>query len=154
MKRSLRIISISLIGFLILIQFVPNDLPENTTVNEQDLFETEQLPADIRQLLTKSCYDCHSNQTVYPWYSFIAPMSWLVAKDTRDGREKLNFSEWGSLKKRSKIKSLSEIAEEIESGNMPFPAYLIIHQDAKLDKNDKENLIKWTDQLAEQIMGG
>ncbi len=154
MKRLLRIILISLVGFLIIIQFIPNELPESTSENQQDLFNVEQVPNNIRLSLTKACYDCHSNQTVYPWYSYIAPMSWLVAKDTRVGREKLNFSEWGNQKKRSKIKSLSEIAEEIENGNMPFPAYLIIHQDAKLNKNDKENLIKWTDQMTNQIMGG
>lgn len=154
MKRILRIILISLLALGALLQFIPNKLPENIAINEQDLFAVEQVPIDIRQSLKRACYDCHSNQTIYPWYSYIAPISWLVAKDTRVGREKLNFSNWGDLKKRTRIKSLSKIADEIESESMPFPAYLIIHKDAKLDKNNRDKLIEWTDQLTEQIMGG
>jgi len=114
----------------------------------------ERVPENIRTTLKTSCYDCHSNQTVYPWYSYVAPVSWLVVKDIKEGRDKVNFSEWGTLKKRSKIKVLSNMADEVESGDMPLPVYLIMHRDAKLDENTRQDLIKWTDQLIEEIMGG
>ena len=154
MKRILRILLIALIAFFVIIQFIPNELPENTTDNTKDLLNIERVPENIRTTLKTSCYDCHSNQTVYPWYSYVAPVSWLVVKDIKEGRDKVNFSEWGTLKKRSKIKVLSNMADEVESGDMPLPVYLIMHRDAKLDENTRQDLIKWTDQLIEEIMGG
>ncbi len=154
MKRILRILLISLVVFFVIIQIIPNELPENTTDQSNDLLNIEQVPENIRSILKTSCYDCHSSQTVYPWYSHVAPVSWLVARDIREGRDKVNFSEWGTLKKRSKIKVLSNIADEVESQEMPMPVYLIMHSNAKLDDNQRTELIKWTDQMIEQIMGG
>lgn len=154
MKKTLRITLISIVAFLVIIQFVPKKLPENTLNSAQDLLAVEQVPGNIREILTRACYDCHSYQTVYPWYAYVAPVSWLVAKDIREGRKKLNLSEWGIMKKRSRIKVLSEMADEVDSEEMPMPIYLIMHQDAKLNANERQDLIKWTDQMAEQIMEG
>ncbi len=153
MKRVLRIILITLISFMVIIQFIPNELPENTFDLTKDLLNVEQVPENVRNTLKTSCYDCHSYQTVYPWYSYVAPVSWLVVRDIREGRDKVNFSEWGDLKKRSKIKVLSKIADEVKSGDMPMPAYLIMHRNAKPDERQRDELIKWTDQVIGKIMG-
>ncbi len=154
MKRILRVLLITLVIFFIIIQFIPNELPEGSFDETKDLLYLEQVPENIQAILKTSCYDCHSNQTEYPWYSHVAPVSWLVIRDIREGRDEVNFSDWGNLKRRSKIKVLSNIADEIKSGEMPLPIYLIIHRNAKLNDQQQEELIEWTNQLIDQIMGG
>ena len=109
------------------------------------------LPEEISVKLRASCYDCHSNETIYPWYSYVAPISFLVARDTEVGREELNFSNWESLSKSKKAKYLTKIIESIEEGDMPFPAYLITHSDAALSEKEKESMINWADTFAESL---
>ena len=87
-------------------------------------------------------------------YSNVAPVSWLVAKDTREAREELNFSEWAELSKRKKIKILNELAEEIEERNMPLKIYTVIHRDAILTDEEINTLVSWTKSQSDQIMGG
>jgi len=87
--------------------------------------------------------DCHSNHTVWPWYSSVAPMSWLVAKDVRNGRGKMNFSEWGRIPESKQEARLEAICEEIKEGEMPLKEYLLIHSDAKLSEQDKDALCNW-----------
>jgi hypothetical protein len=88
------------------------------------------------EVIQRSCYDCHSNQTVWPWYSQVAPVSWLVADDVRDGRRHLNFSEWGSYSPEVSRTKLKEICDEVKSGGMPLGIYTIIHSQAKLTPGD------------------
>lgn len=126
-----------------MIQFIPNDLPENAEDLSNDLLQVENIPENIRFLLKETCYDCHSNQVRYPWYSYVAPVSWLVARDVRDGRDELNLSEWGDLKKRKKIKALSDLTEEVEEKNMPLPIYPIMHKNARLSDEQRNILIEW-----------
>lgn len=84
------------------------------------------------EILRKSCFDCHSNETVWPWYSNVPPMSLLVNFDVKEGREHLNFSEWETMSMDDKMEALEESLEEAEEGEMPLPPYLITHPDAKL----------------------
>lgn len=90
-----------------------------------------------RELFFRACADCHSNETVWPWYSHIAPVSWLVQHDVEEGREYLNVSQWGQGEQEAE-----EAAEEVEEGNMPIPAYLITHPEADLAPAEKEELIR------------
>lgn len=145
------IIWIVLIGAVIVIQLIPSGRPEVFMNNPDDLILNNKLPDSVKQLLTNACYDCHSNETKYPWYSYVAPVSWLVARDTRMGREHLNFSDWESLSKMDKAKQLGEIAEEVEDGNMPMPIYILMHPEAKLTMNQRELLVNWTDEFAESL---
>jgi hypothetical protein len=142
-----------LLALFVILQFIPNTYPENKKSNEHDLILTGDVPEEAGLILKTSCYDCHSNETRYPWYAYIAPVSWLVVRDVKNGRDDLNFSEWGSLKSRDKIKLLDEIAEEVEDGNMPMPIYTIIHGDASLDDVKKEMLVKWTEDMMNDILG-
>jgi SOS-response transcriptional repressor LexA len=97
----------------------------------------------IENQIRTSCYDCHSNETNYPWYSYIAPVSFIIANKTKEARNDLNFSEWESLSENKKSKFLVEIKEEIEEGIMPFTSYTIIHRGAKMNEHDKRELILW-----------
>lgn len=153
MKKVLQYLAIGFLVALTVIQFIPAHLPANNSDLSNDMVQTENTPDDVKLILNKACYDCHSNQTVYPWYSKIAPVSWLVAKDTREGRDELNFSEWAELKKRKKIKYLNEMAEEVEEKKMPMKIYTVIHKDAILTDEEISTLISWTKSQSEKIIG-
>ena len=152
--KILKYIVYGIIAFFFLIQFVPSDLPENKDDISNDITLTERAPDEVKMILSKACYDCHSNQTNYPWYSYVAPVSWLIAKDTRLGREELNFSEWKELSKRKKIKMLNDMAEEIEKRKMPLKIYTIMHQDAVLSEEEIRTITDWTSSVSDKILGG
>jgi len=147
----IRRIILGLVALFILIQFIPNELPKVTLDNKNDLLANNDFPSEIEKDLRSSCYDCHSNETIYPWYSYVAPISFLVKRDTKEGREELNFSDWKNLSKKKKAKQLTHIIEEIEEGEMPFPPYLITHSDARLSAEQKQDLINWADSYAESL---
>jgi hypothetical protein len=150
--RFVKIFLIVLLIAFIALQFVPYQMPKNEEAGTDDLINGGNLPENISSILRTSCYDCHSNQTVYPWYSKVAPASWLLAKDIREGREELNFSEWGSAGKRKQIKNLESINEEVASGAMPLKNYLILHRDAKLSPEQRNALVKWTEDMTNKIL--
>ena len=102
-----------------------------------------ETPMAIKTILVKSCYDCHSNETKWPWYSKVAPISWIVADDVNEGRKHLNFSDWERLTTDKQRKLLEEIVEEIDTDGMPLGAYTILHPGAKLDLMKKELLKTW-----------
>ena len=150
--KLLKILIIILVVLFIVLQFIPNKMPENTAAGKDDLVSSGVLPENISAILRTSCYDCHSNQTSYPWYSKVAPASWLLANDIRDGRDDLNFSEWGSYNKRHQIGKLGKIKEEVTSGSMPLKNYLLIHTHAKLSAEQKSALVKWTEDETKKIL--
>jgi hypothetical protein len=95
--------------------------------------------------LKRSCNDCHSNETVYPWYSNISPFSWLLAEHIEEGRRELNFSVWTTYSAKKKRRKLDEVCEQITSGEMPHNQYLWIHRDAVLSQEDKKILCDWAE---------
>ncbi len=97
-------------------------------------------PAELTSLLNRSCRDCHSNETVWPWYSKVAPASWLVAQDVNEGRSHLNFSEWGRLGPEKARSSLRELCEQVRSGEMSVWYYLPMHPAAKLTQAEISTL--------------
>lgn len=119
--------------------------------NPSDLIVNNAMPDSISSLLKSVCYDCHSNETIYPWYAYVAPVSWLVSRDTKIGRAEMNFSNWEQLSKMDKAKLLGDIAEEVEDGAMPMPIYILMHPEAKLSIRQREMLIDWTDEFAESL---
>ncbi|PSL07375.1 heme-binding domain-containing protein [Cecembia rubra] len=138
-----------ILGFLALvllgIQLVPNELPEVQIYNTGDLIQSGLVSEDVAGLLKTSCYDCHSNETVYPWYSKVAPTSWLVAKDVREGREELNFSYWAEMDLMKQLGKLDDIAEAVENGKMPMEIYVWMHKSAKLTDAQRELIVAWAE---------
>jgi len=148
MKKAIYVIAI----LLIIIQFIPADLPAVSTDNPKDLLTSNaDIPKDVSMILKNSCYDCHSNETHYPWYSYIAPISFLVSRDTRDGREEFNFSDWESYKKTDKAGILDGISDEVADGEMPMKIYTIIHRNASLSDDEKEIIVNWADEFADGL---
>ena len=110
--------------------------------------DTFKVNEQVNAILAVSCYDCHSNNTNYPWYSEIQPMAWLMEKHIIDGKEKLNFDDlppYGSRKFNSKV---SQITKQIEQGKMPLDSYLWMHKGARLNTEDKKLLIDYFNSLA------
>ena len=149
MKKVKQIIYI-LIGIGILIQFIPVERPA-VEKGGYDFVRANQVSADVGKLLNNACFDCHSNQTVYPWYASVAPVSWLVVRDIREGRKHLNFSEWKMLGKKEKLKVLDKISEEVDEGEMPMKIYPPLHPEARLSDADRNKIVDWSDQMAEWV---
>ncbi len=100
-------------------------------------------PPDVHGMLRRACYDCHSNETNWPWYSYVAPISWLVVGHVKEGRQHLNFSTWNEYDMGQIERKLEEISEEVEEGAMPLGQYLWLHPDARLSEQDREALRIW-----------
>ena len=100
-------------------------------------------PPPVAAILRRACYDCHSNQTVWPWYSNIAPVSWFVKSDVSEGREELNFSTWGSYSAKRRAKKLAKIAKEVNEAEMPPWYFLPMHPEARLAESDRVALRAW-----------
>ncbi len=115
-------------------------------------FETIYMVAPkVRSILQNACYDCHSNNTKYPWYSNIQPLAWMMAKHIKQGKEKLNFSDFGSNTTRKQISKLKEMANQIKDEEMPISSYKMMHKAADLSKEQQTVLSKWLDETADSL---
>lgn len=102
-----------------------------------------EAPAEIEAILRRSCYDCHSNETRWPWYSRLAPVSWWLVHHVEEGREHLNFSEWSGAEPRILRHRFEEIDEQIAQAEMPLSSYLILHWSARLSDDERDTLRRW-----------
>ncbi|MFV0337444.1 MAG: heme-binding domain-containing protein [Chthoniobacterales bacterium] len=135
MKKIFKFLLLLAVVVFIGIQLIPVNRTNPPVISDVDA------PPAVKEILQRSCYDCHSNETKWPWYSYVAPVSWLVSHDVEEGREELNFSDWQSFAKKKKLRK--EIVEEIEEGKMPMPIYLITHRDAKVSKEQLDVIKGW-----------
>jgi hypothetical protein len=133
-----RRILLALLGLFVLAQLVPISRT-NPPVEEE-----VAAPAEVRAVLERSCYDCHSHATRWPWYARVAPASWLLAYDVSEGREHLNFSTWNRYDAEERAENLEEIDEMVSEGEMPPWFYLPLHVEASLSQADKATLRAWT----------
>jgi hypothetical protein len=131
-----KIIFLAFLVLFLAIQFVPVERTNPPVVSDF------RGPEEVKKILVRSCYDCHSNETNWPWYSKVAPVSWLVAHDVEEAREELNFSDWDQF--RSKRRLIRKIYKETEEGEMPLPIYLPLHPSVKLSDEDLAVLKEWT----------
>jgi hypothetical protein len=123
---------------LVVFQFIPVDR------TNPPVTDPKTAPPDVQAVLQRSCYDCHSNRTVWPWYAHVAPVSWLVAHDVHEGRSHLNFSAWRDMEAEHREHIWNEMREQIDQGEMPLTTYLWVHRDARLSDDDKALLRAWT----------
>jgi hypothetical protein len=135
-------ILLAIIVVFVLIQFIRPE-KNNSKVYTNDISTVMEVPAEVQEILKTSCNDCHSNLTVYPWYSEIAPVSWYLASHVNDGKKHLNFSEWTSYNKNQQSHIKKDLEEVMETNEMPLKSYLIIHNEAKLSDEQHKTLSDW-----------
>ena len=151
MKKTIKISFIALIIILVLIQLYRPERFRTDEITQDDITKKLPVPENVRKIMERSCYDCHSNHTKWPWYSNIAPVSWLVIMDVNDGRKKMNFSEWGKISQSKQVLRLESICEEITDREMPLKNYLLIHRDAELSDSDRDILCSWSGKLLDSL---
>jgi len=150
--KAVKIILLALAVIFIAIQFIPGGLPENKPEDERSIVHSDLVTENVLTQLRTSCFDCHSNQTSFPWYSKLAPTSWWLAGHINDGKSHLNFSEWEDNSRREKIGLLEEIKGEVDAGEMPLKSYLIVHRDARLNAEEVAALVKWTEDATSLLL--
>jgi|TARA_E500000318_G_scaffold93199_1_gene92178 Haem-binding domain len=149
--KVLKIIALVLLIGFVGIQFVPTELNQSETVPRTDFMLVNQVPKDIRDKMQVSCYDCHSNNTQYPWYNKIQPIAWFLEDHIKAGKEELNFNTWGDYSARRKKSKLKSIASQIEDNKMPLNSYILIHGEATFSKVEKERILGWVNKKTEGL---
>ncbi|PVW13739.1 heme-binding domain-containing protein [Marixanthomonas spongiae] len=149
--RIIKIILLILLVAFVAIQFIPASRNISDTVPKTDFMEVNKVPATIQNKLQMSCYDCHSNNTDYPWYNKIQPAAWFLEDHIKEGKDELNFNEWGDYSARRKNSKLRSIISQIEDDKMPLDSYTIIHRDARLSETDQKEIIKYMNLLKNSL---
>lgn len=150
--KIIRALLIVLAVLFAVIQFFPSGLPRNEAEDHRSIANSGIAGDSIIVLLKNSCYDCHSNQTEFPWYSKVKPVAWFLSNHIKEGKEHLNFSVWEDYSTREKLGLINDIVEETASGAMPLKSYLLIHRDARLTEAEISALKDWGGQAAESIL--
>ena len=127
------------------IQFVPVDRGNPPVEPSHSIYAAQPMPANVRSIFEDSCKNCHSNQTTWPWYSYVAPFSWIVVHDVHDGRKHMNFSEWSAYSADKREEKLDDICDEVTNGEMPDGKYLLIHRKARLTQSQRESVCDWVE---------
>jgi hypothetical protein len=139
MKKKTKVILGACVAIIVLIQFIPVDRENPVTDGKLEI----RVPENIKTILETSCFDCHSYRTKWPFYSYIAPVSWLVADDVSEARHKFNFSTWEALGAHVQNKIKEHIWDDVSENDMPLPIYLLMHSNAKLSAEQKQILKAW-----------
>lgn len=147
MKRFLKIATLIILVILVGIQFIPTNRNQSDETLTTDFMRVYNVPNNVRNLIQNSCYDCHSNNTNYPWYNKIQPISWFLEDHIKEAKSELNFSEFGSYSKRRKRNKLKSILNQIKKNEMPLSSYTFIHSDAKFSEKEKIEIIRWINKL-------
>lgn len=135
-----------LVGFA-LIQFIPVDRNNPPVDYRVNFVDSKKTPVKIKTLLKGACYDCHSNETIYPKYAYIAPVSWAIKSHVNDGRKHLNFSLWETYNSDLKISMLKHTTQALQKRTMPMPGYIVYHQEANLTEAERQLLINYFDEI-------
>ncbi len=139
-----------LLGF-VGIQFFPTSQNQSNTIPKTDFMLVNDVPKQVERIITTSCYDCHSNNTDYPWYNKVQPVAWFLEDHVTHGKEELNFNEWADYSNRRKNSKLKSIISQIENGEMPLWSYTLIHREAKLSEDERNTVLDWVSKLKDSL---
>lgn len=150
-KRIIRTgLTAALVG-LILIQFFRPKKNISELVLQTDITNLYIVPDSVLNILERSCYDCHSNNTHYPWYSNVQPFAWWLNKHIKDGKHDINFSDFGSYTVKRRTSKLKSIANSIKDGSMPLKSYTLIHSRSILTDEEKKAIFRWLDDIQQKV---
>jgi len=148
-------IGIGLLILLVLIQFIRREKNVSSEdFSTTDFMALEQPPAAVAKILKDACYDCHSNNSKYPWYSEVAPVSWWITGHINGGKQHLNFSEWGNYPAKKAAHKLEECYEMMENGAMPLKSYTWLHSEAKLTDDQRKMMVEYFKKLEQRSPQG
>lgn len=133
------------------IQFIPTKRNQSNRVPASDFMVVYNVPQHIESKIKTSCYDCHSNNTKYPWYSQIQPGAWFMQNHIKEGKKELNFNEWTDYSDRRKKSKLKSIISQIKDNEMPLDSYTLIHKDAIFSETEKQEIMQWVTQLKDSL---
>jgi len=133
------------------IQFIPTTRNQSDTVPQTDFMLVNKVPEDIKNKLQVSCYDCHSNNTAYPWYNKVQPFSWFLEDHVAEGKKELNFSEWDNYSNRRKKSKLKSISSQITDDKMPLNSYTLIHRNAVFSQAEKHRMTQYLSELKDSL---
>ena len=150
MSRVKKILLVILV-VIITIQFIQPARNKSGQALPTDISKVYNIPAQVQSVLKNACYDCHSNNTNYPWYATIQPVGWMLARHIKNGKAELNFSEFGDYSIRKQRSKLNSIAKTIEDGTMPLSSYTLIHNNARLTKVEKALIIDWANKTKDSL---
>jgi len=136
---------------LIAIQFIQPSHNKSDRLLSTDISKMFIVPDSVQALLKMACYDCHSSNTNYPWYSNIQPGGWFMSNHIKDAKKELNFSEFGSYSLRRQLSKLDGISNSVRDDIMPLRSYKLMHRQAQLSSNEKRIIYKWTEQLIDSL---
>ncbi len=153
MKKIVKPLGIILLATLIIIQFFrpAKNVSASSTVFANDISKAYHVPDDVKLILETSCYDCHSNNTNYPWYSKIQPVAWWLNNHILEGKKEINFSEFASYRIGRKYKKMEEIVKQLKEDEMPLFPYTIIHRNAIMSKDQKLSVTVWANAIRDTI---
>lgn len=149
MRRWMRKTGLVVLILLLVIQFIPVNRNNPSVDPRRTIYATLPMPASVKAVFEGSCKNCHSNETSWPWYSYVAPVSWMVAHDVHQAREAMNLSEWGDYSVNRKTDKLEEICEQLTNGDMPDRKYLLIHRRARPSATERDIVCQWTEDSRE-----
>lgn len=144
-------IIIILVGIFALIQLIRIDQSTSDIDKGKDFASNDSIPSNVRAIVKRSCYDCHSLETTYPWYANVAPVSWWIKGHINEGRDFINFSNWEEYNNDEKSRKLVNSLAYIKPDMMPLPSYVSQHTEAKLSVKDKKILNEWMMEEAERL---
>jgi hypothetical protein len=150
-KKILKSTFLILLVTLIVIQFIRPEKNNTPGIGKNDISTIYPMPDSVHTILKTSCYDCHSNNTSYPWYSRIQPVTWWLNNHIQDGKKELNFSEFASYRIGRQYRKLDEVNKEVKENEMPLESYLWIHKGAKLSDQQKLTLAAWATAIRDTI---
>jgi len=151
MRRTVRSVAVALVVITTAIQFVRPARTNPLVDPSHALAELQPVPAHVTAVLDRACRDCHSNETSWPWYTNISPVSWFVADHVHHGRDHFNYSEWTSYDSDDQDKFLGAMCDLAKRERMPLPSYLLIHRASKLSSEDVTALCTWSDKMRDTL---
>jgi hypothetical protein len=143
--KPVKVILLVLVIAFVVIQFIQPARNKDGQFSPTDISKVVTVPDSVMAIVKNACYDCHSNNTRYPWYSYVQPVGWFLARDITHGRGALNFSEFGSYSARRQTSKLDGIAYNVRENTMPLKSYRTMHKEARLTEKEKTLLINWAE---------
>lgn len=148
----LKKIGLGILIVIVLLQFIPTKKNQTSIVSSNSIEQKYNTPENVQTILKKACFDCHSNNTVYPWYSHIQPIGFWLNNHINEGKEELNFSEFNSYENKKARKKMEKVISSQEKGWMPLSSYTLIHKDATLTSTEKTIIIDWAKSVQQLLI--